>query len=307
MPVQIASFAYPLRAYPSRRSFLAGSVAGMLAASSLASAQPGAPAPVKTGYAPVNGLKMYYEIHGNGEPLVLIHGGVVGITMFGPNVDALAKGRKVIAVELQGHGHTADIDRPMSCEAMADDIAALIKYLGLERADVMGYSLGAAVALQTVIRHPLSVRKLVVVSAGFQRNGMYPEVLTAFDHMNAETGAQMKQSPLSKMYPEVNWQTLFAKLGEMLRKDYDWSASVAAIKSPTMLVFADADAVRLQHVVEFYSLLGGGQRDAGLDGSQRSVNELAILPGLTHYSLSAAPVLVETVTPFLDAAMPQVT
>ena len=301
MHSQIASFAHP-----SRRSFLASSVAGMLAASSLARAQAGAPAPVKTGYAPVNGLKMYYEIHGTGEPLVLIHGGVVGITMFGPNVDALAKGRKVIAVELQGHGHTADIDRPMSVEAMADDIAALIKYLGLERADVMGYSLGGYVALQAVIRHPQSVRKLVVASAGFRRNGMYPEVLTAFDHMNAETGAQMKQSPLSKMYPDVNWQTLFAKLGEMLRKDYDWSASVAAIKSPTMLVFADADAVRLQHIVEFYSLLGGGQRDAGLDGSQRSVNELAILPGLTHYSLSAAPVLVETVTPFLDAAMPQV-
>ena len=144
---QIASFAHP-----SRRTFLASSVAGMLAASSLARAQAGASAPVKTGYAPVNGLKMYYEIHGTGEPLVLIHGGVVGITMFGPNVDALAKGRKVIAVELQGHGHTADIDRPMSVEAMADDIAALIKYLGLERADVMGYSLGGYVALQAVIQ-----------------------------------------------------------------------------------------------------------------------------------------------------------
>jgi pimeloyl-ACP methyl ester carboxylesterase len=277
----------------------------VLAASSLASAQPGAPAPVKSGYAPVNGLKMYYEIHGAGEPLVLIHGGVVGITMFGPNVDALAKGRQVIAVELQGHGHTADIDRPMSCEAMADDIAALIQYLGLQKADVMGYSLGGYVALQTVIRHPQSVRKLVVASAGFRRSGMYPEVLAAFDKMNASSGAQMSQSPLSKMYPNVNWQVLFGKLGEMLRKDYDWSDGVKAIRSPTMLVFADADAVRLQHIVEFYSLLGGGQRDAGLDGSLRSVNELAILPGLTHYNLSAAPVLVETVTPFLDAAMPQ--
>jgi hypothetical protein len=106
------------------------------------------------------------------------------------------------------------------------------------------------------------------------------------------------------VYPNVNWQVLFGKLGEMLRKDYDWSDGVKAIRSPTMLVFADADAVRLQHIVEFYSLLGGGQRDAGLDGSLRSVNELAILPGLTHYNLSAAPVLVETVTPFLDAAMP---
>ena len=260
---------------------------------------------MKSGYAPVNGLKMYYEIHGSGEPLVLIHGGVVGITMFGPNVDALAKTRQVIAVELQGHGHTADIDRPMSVEAMADDIAALIQYLGLKQADVMGYSLGGAVALQTVIRHPQSVRKLVVVSAGFARNGMYPEVLTAFDNMNAATGAQMKQSPLSKMYPNVNWEALFAKLGELLRKDYDWSKEVSAIHSPTMLVFADADAVRLQHVVEFYSLLGGGQRDAGLDGSQRSVNELAILPGQTHYSTSAAPALVETVTPFLEMAMPR--
>jgi pimeloyl-ACP methyl ester carboxylesterase len=291
-------------ANPTRRNFLATSV-GVLAASSLASGQSAAPAAVKTGYAPVNGLKMYYEIHGSGQPLVLIHGGVVGITMFGPNVEALAKGRQVIAVELQGHGHTADIDRPMSCEAMADDIAALIQYLGLQKADVMGYSLGGYVALQTVIRHPQAVRKLVVASAGFRRNGMYPEVLAAFDKMDASTGAQMSQSPLSKMYPNVNWQVLFAKLGEMLRKDYDWSDGVKAIKSPTMLVFADADAVRLQHIVEFYSLLGGGQRDAGLDGSLRSANELAILPGLTHYNLSAAPALVAAVTPFLDAAMPQ--
>jgi pimeloyl-ACP methyl ester carboxylesterase len=291
-------------AYPTRRRFLATS-AGVLAASSLASAQPTPPAAMKTGYAPVNGLKMYYEIHGSGEPLVLIHGGVVGITMFGPNVDALAKTRQVIAVELQGHGHTADIDRPMSVEALADDIAALIQYLGLKQADVMGYSLGGAVALQTVFRHPQSVRKLVVASARFRRNGMYPEVLAAFDKMDASTGAQMKQSPLSKMYPNVNWEVLFGKIGEMGRKEYDWSKEVAAIRSPTMLVFADADAVTLQHMVEFYSLLGGGQRDAGLDGSQRSINELAILPGLTHYSLSAAPTLVAAVTPFLDAPMPK--
>ena len=211
--------------YPTRRSFLAAS-AGVLAASSLASAQPAPPAAMKSGYAPVNGLKMYYEIHGSGEPLVLIHGGVVGITMFGPNVDALAKTRQVIAVELQGHGHTADIDRPMSVEAMADDIAALIQYLGLKQADVMGYSLGGSVALQTVIRHPQSVRKLVVASARFRRNGMYPEVLAAFDKMNASTGAQMKQSPLSKMYPNVDWEVLFGKIGEMGRKDFDWSKEV---------------------------------------------------------------------------------
>jgi len=290
--------AHPL---PSRRSFIATSIGGLLAASRLAKAQSNSSSQVKSGYAPVNGLKMYYEVHGTGEPLVLIHGGVVGITMFGPNVDALAKKRQVIAVELQGHGHTADIDRPMTFEAMADDIAELIRYMKLERTDVMGYSLGGGVALQTAIRHPQSVRKLVVASAGFRRTGMYPEVLTAFDHMNAETGAQMKQSPLSRMYPDVNWETLFGKLGEMLRRDYDWSNGVRALRMPTMLVYADADAVRLQHMVEFYSLLGGGQRDAGQDGSQRSANELAILPGMTHYNISAMPALVDTVAPFLDA------
>lgn len=256
---------------------------------------------VTSGYAPVDGLKMYYEIHGEGEPLILIHGGVVGITMFGGNVDALAKGRKVIAVELQGHGHTADIDRPFSFEAMADDIAALIKYLGLQKVDVMGYSLGGGVALQTAIRHPEVVRKLIVISAPCKRDGVYPEVLAAFAQMGPASGEMMKQSPLSKMYPNVNWSTLFTKLGAMMAKDYDWSKAVAAMKTPTLLVYVDADAVRPEHMVEFYKLLGGGQKDAGLDGSGRSINQFAIIPGQTHYSIDAAPVLVTTVTPFLDA------
>ncbi|HEY2036698.1 MAG TPA: hypothetical protein VGG96_06770, partial [Steroidobacteraceae bacterium] len=138
-----------------------------------------------------------------------------------------------------------------------------------------------------------------------RRSGWYPEVLAAFDTMNAASGDQMKQSPLSKVYPNVNWNVLFGKLSELLHKDYDWTKEVAAIRSPTMLVFADADAVRLQHIVEFYTLLGGGQRDAGLDGAQRSANELAILPGLTHYSIGAAPALAQTVSPFLDQAAPR--
>ncbi len=277
----------------------------VLAPSLTAAAQTTGRNAVKTGYAPVGGLKMYYEIHGEGEPLVLVHGGVGGITMFGGNVDAVAKGREVIAVELQGHGHTADIDRPLSFEAMADDIAGLVKYLGLQRVDVMGYSLGGGVALQVAIRHPEVVRKLVVVSAACKRQGMYPEVLATMEQMGPGAGEMMKQSPLSKMYPEVNWATLFTKLGALLSKDYDWSRQVAAIKVPTMLVFADADAVRPEHIVEFYKLLGGGQRDAGLDGSGRSVNQLAILPGQTHYTMSATPALVTTVVPFLDAGPTQ--
>jgi pimeloyl-ACP methyl ester carboxylesterase len=264
------------------------------------------PAPaVKSGYAPVNGLKLYYEIRGSGEPLVLLHGGVVGITMFGQNLDLLSQQRKVIAVELQGHGHTADIDRPLSYEAMADDVAGLLKYLGIDKADVMGYSLGAGVALQTAIRHPEVVRKLVIVSAAFRRDGFYPEVLAAFDQMGPSAGEPMKQSPLAKMYPNVDWSRLFAKLGDLLRKDYDWSKEVSAIKAPTMLVFADADAVRLAHAVEFYGLLGGGRGDAGFDGSKRPVDELAVLPGLTHYNISSSPALSAAVVPFLDAPMPE--
>jgi pimeloyl-ACP methyl ester carboxylesterase len=289
------------------RNFLVTSAAGIiLAVSPLAFAQESTTTAVKTGYAPVNGLKLYYEIHGTGEPLILLHGGVVGITMFGPNLAALSQKRKVIAVELQGHGHTADIDRPLTFEAMADDIVALMKFLGIEQADVMGYSLGGGVALQTAIRHPESVRKLVLVSAAFKRDGWYPEVLAAMAQMGPDSGERMKQSPLSQLYPNVNWNVLFTKLGDLLRQDYDWSKRVAAIKSPTMIVFADADAVRPAHIVEFFGLLGGGQRDAGLDGSGRPTNQLAILPGLTHYNTSSSPSLATVVIPFLDAPVPRV-
>lgn len=257
--------------------------------------------PSQTGYAPVNGLKMYYEIHGAGEPLILLHGGVVGIDHFRPNLPALARGRKVIAVELQAHAHTADIDRPLSYEAMADDVAALMTYLRLPRADVLGYSLGGGVALQVAFRHPTLIRKLVVVSANFKRAGWYPEVLAAFDQMGPSAGEPLKQSPLAELYPNVNWSVLFGKLGEMLRKDYDWSLDVAAIKAPTMIVFADADSMRTAHVMEFFGLLGGGQKDAGLDGSGRPTAQLAILPGLTHYNISSAAALAAVVIPFLDA------
>lgn len=285
----------------SKRIITAAMIAFM---SSFVFAQSGSAPAVKSGYAPVNGLKLYYEIRGTGEPLILLHGGVVGITMFGPNLEALSQKRRVIAVELQGHGHTADIDRPLSFEAMADDVAGLLKFFDIPKADVMGYSLGGGVALQTAIRHPEMVSKLVIVSAPFKRNGFYPEILAAFDQMGPAAGEPMKQSPLAKMYPNVDWSRLFAKLGDLLRRDYDWSKEVAAIKAPTMIVFADADAVRPAHIIEFYGLLRGGQRDAGLDGSKRSKDQLAILPGLTHYNISSSPALATTVTPFLDAPVP---
>ena len=253
--------------------------------------------------AVVNGLKIYYETHGpegKSPPLVLLHGGVGGIEMFGPNLPALAQDRRVIAVDLQGHGRTADIDRPLRYELMADDIAALVKQLG-GTADIMGYSLGGGVALQTAIRHPEVVRKLVVVSSGFKRSAFYPENLAVFDKMGPEFAANMKQSPLYKLYPSVDWAKLFTKLGDLGRQEFDWSPDVAKITAQTMIVFADADAIQPSHMVEFYKLLGGGQRDAGLDGSGRSPNRLAIIPGTTHYDILATTAVAGIVRPFLDA------
>jgi pimeloyl-ACP methyl ester carboxylesterase len=255
-------------------------------------------------YANVNGLKMYYEIHGTGKPLILLHGGVGASEMFGPLLPLLAKSRQIVAVHLQAHGHTADIDRPLSFELMAEDITALMKHLGIESADFMGYSLGGGVALRTVIQHPDVVRKLVFISTPFMRNGFYPEVLENMAQMGPEAAKFMKQSPLSQFYPDADWAVLFTKLGDLLRQDYDWSNDVAAIKSPVMLVFADADAIRPQHIIEFFGLLGGGKRDAGLDGSGRPTARLAILPGATHYDVLSSPSLAALVTPFLDTQMP---
>ena len=259
---------------------------------------------VQTGYAPVNGLNMYYEIHGAGEPLLLLHGGVGGIEMFGPNLAALAKHRKVIAVDFQGHGRTTDIDRPLRSEFMADDMAALTKYLGIGKTDVVGNSLGGGIALQLAIRHPELVRKLVLVSTVFRRDGWFPEIQNAFAQMGPQAAQGIKQSPLAQLYPGVDWDMLFTKIGELETRDYDWSQDVAALKVPTLLVFADADSIQPTHILEFYRLLGGGQHDAGLDGSGRSIHQLAILPGTTHYDIDHSARLASTIIPFLEAPAP---
>jgi pimeloyl-ACP methyl ester carboxylesterase len=258
-------------------------------------------------YADVNGLQLYYEEHGSGgEPLILLHGGIHAGEMFGAILPQLAAGRRVITVDLQGHGHTADIDRPLCPELMAGDVAALIRHLGLERAAVMGYSLGGAVALRTAIQHPERVRRLVVVSSPCRRDGNFPDVLATMDAMGAEAAEMIKQSPLYALYERLaprpeDWTRLIAKIAETLKADYDWSAEVEALEMPVMLVFADADSVRLDHVVEFFRLLGGGLRAAGWDGSARPLARLAVLPGLTHFDIFASPALPAAVLPFLDA------
>jgi pimeloyl-ACP methyl ester carboxylesterase len=258
-----------------------------------------------SGYAPVDGLKMYYEIHGRGQPLILIHGGLGSGDMFSAIVPDLSKQREVITVDLQGHGRTADIDRPISYQAMADDIAGLIRYLGIAQADVMGYSIGGEVALRTAIQHPDLVRKLVVVSATYRRDGWYPEILAGESQLNAHTAEQMKHTPFYEEYARVaprpqDWPILCTKLGDMFRQDYDWSAEVKQIKSPVLLVFGDADAVRTSSAVMFFELLGGGHRDGGWDGSGLSHARLAILPGTTHYTIFSSSQLASTAIRFLD-------
>ncbi|MEV3974644.1 alpha/beta hydrolase [Streptomyces sp. NPDC050698] len=261
------------------------------------------------GYADVNGLSLYFEEHGSGagEPLVLLHGGLGAGEMFASALPVLAEQRRVILVDLQGHGRTADIDRPLRPDLLADDMAALIKHLGLPRADVMGYSLGADVALRTAIQHRALVRRLVVVSTPARRDGWFPEVVAGMDQMSAAAAEPMKQSPVYELYarlaPRVaDWPVLVGKIAELKQQDYDWTSEVSAITAPALLVFGDADAVRPAHVAEFYALFGGGLKDAGWDGSGRPAAQLAVLPGITHYNILASPLLAGAVLPFLDAS-----
>ena len=258
-------------------------------------------------YIKINELDLYYSEHGEGDPLVLLHGGIHAGEMFGAILPALSAARRVITVDLQGHGHTADVDRPLRPESMADDVAALIEHLGLGQADVMGYSLGAAVALRCAIQHPERIRRLVVVSIPYSRDGNFPEVLATMDAMGPEAAAMIKQSPLYELYSRVaprpeDWERLIAKIAEMMKVDFDWSDEVEALELPVLLVFADADSVRPDHIVDFYRLLGGGLRDASWDGSQRPTAQLAILPGTTHYDIFASPALPAAVIPFLAAS-----
>lgn len=252
----------------------------------------------------VNGIALYYESHGpegRDPPVVLLHGGAGGIEMFGPNISAFARTRHVIAVDLPGHARSGSTDRPLRYESMADDIAELLRQLAVSQADVVGYSLGGGVAQQLTFRHLGLVRRLVVVSSPFRRDAFYPEILAVFDQMGAATGAMVKQGPLGQLYPDLDFERLFTQTGDLHRQEFDWSREVARIRVPVLIVFADADTYHPEHIVEFYKLLGGGQRDAGWDGTLRSRNQLAIVPDRTHYNLLETTAVAELVEPFLAA------
>jgi pimeloyl-ACP methyl ester carboxylesterase len=265
------------------------------------------------GYATVNGLNIYYEIHGRGEPLILLPGGFETVEAMGEIVPQLAATRRVIGVELQGHGHTADIERPLRFELMADDIAVLIRYLGLERVDIFGFSLGGGVGLQTAIRHPDVVRKLALASTPFKKDGWYPEVLAGMASISVETfaGTPIHEDYLKNSPRPEAWPTFVAKMRQLLSEDYDWAESVAALKTPILIMVGDADSIHLVHAVEFFGLLGGGKVDGDMLGL--SLAQLAVLPSTTHVGwappyhgiMNRTHLLLPIITEFFDSPMPE--
>jgi pimeloyl-ACP methyl ester carboxylesterase len=259
----------------------------------------------RSGLAPVNGIELWYETHGAGTPLVLLHGGFGSVEMFGPTVGALTAGRQVIGVDLQSHGRSPAADRPMRFETMAEDVAALIRHLGLERADVMGFSLGGGVALRTGIQHPEVVDRLILVSTTLRRSGWHPEMAATMASMGPEVAEPMSQTPLGENYRRIaprpeDWPKLVTQVTTLLHDDYDWSAEAANLSMPVMLVAGDADGLPPRHAVEFFELLGGGRRDASYDRSGMTRHRLAILPGVTHYDIDVHPLLATAVASFLD-------
>lgn len=280
-------------------------LASLALVSSVASAQGKAPKAAKTGRLTVNGVTYYYEVYGKGEPLLLLHGGLGSIEMFGPSLPALSKGRKVIAVDLEGHGRTPLGDRPYKLESQGDDMAELVKQLGHESVDVLGYSMGGGVALRMAIQKPASVRRLVLVSTPYSDDGFYPGIRAQQTQVSAAAAPMMKDTPMYKTYAALapkpeDFPKLLDTLGGFMRQKYDWSADVKTLKMPVMLVYGDSDMFKPEHEIKFYQLLGGGLQDAGWQRETMSKNRLAILPDLTHYDIFTSPRLAATALPFLN-------
>ncbi|MEO8016415.1 MAG: alpha/beta hydrolase [Pseudomonadota bacterium] len=259
----------------------------------------------KSGYVQANGIKYYYEISGQGEPLLLLHGGLGSTGMFQPILPAFQDHRQVIAIDLQGHGRTELGSRKISLIDLGDDVAAVLTKLGYKNLDVMGYSFGGGVAFRLAVQHPELVRRLALVSVGFATEGFYAEMREQQKQLNAGFAEQMKPTPMYQSYVAVaprpeDFPRLLQAMGDLMREHYDYSADVKKLTMPTMLIFGDSDMYRPEHMVEFYKLLGGGLRDAGWGRETMSKNRLAIIPDQTHYDIFFSPKLVATALPFLD-------
>ena len=292
-----------------RRTVLAITLIASFALALPATAQQGAPqmpTPTTSGYVPVTGGKVYYATYGRGAPLVLLHGGLMTIEAFGPVLPKLAETREVITIEAQGHGRTGPLDRPMSFDSMAADVAAVIKSLGYDKVDVVGYSMGGTIGMRLALAHPELVNRLVIASAPFAYSGWHDYNQQGMRSLNASLAESMKGSPLYEGFAAVNpdAEVNFPKLLDQMTymgEDYDYSADIPKLTVPTQLIYGDWDAVRTSHVAKFFELLGGGLQDALWDGSGMNQNRLAILPGVTHYTMMTEPMLAETALEFLDA------
>jgi pimeloyl-ACP methyl ester carboxylesterase len=259
-----------------------------------------------SGYQEINGVNYYYEIHGKGEPVLLLHGALGSIEMFGPVLGMLARDYEVIAVDLHGHGRTVLGERTINVNEMADDMSVLMEWMGIDQIDAFGYSLGGEVAFRLAVQHPAKVRRLVLVSVPFARDGFYPEIVSIQSQISAATADSMKDTPMYRAYSAVapdpgEFPELLNRLGEWLRTPHDWQDDIAKLSMPVMLIYGDSDMVRPGHIVQFYELLGGGKKDAGWTREHMSQNRLAILPGLTHYDIFFSPLLARTALSFFDA------
>jgi pimeloyl-ACP methyl ester carboxylesterase len=263
------------------------------------------PTPTRKGHVTANGIEYYYAIYGEGEPLLLLHGGLGQIEMFGPVLTALAAERQVIGVDLHGHGRTRLGNRPIDPVDIGNDLAVILEQLRYRQVDVLGYSFGGAVAFRFAVQHPELVRRLVVASPGFAQDGFHPEMLPMQAQVGAGMAEMMKETPMYQSYaaiaPDVaEFPKLLDAMGAYMRRPFDWADDVKTLKMPVMLVFGDSDMFRLEHAVEFYHLLGGGLKDAGWMREHMSGNRLAILPDLTHYEMFTAPAFARTALPFLN-------
>jgi pimeloyl-ACP methyl ester carboxylesterase len=258
-------------------------------------------------YAEVNGINLYYETLGSGRPLVLLHGGLGSGEMFGPVLPALAAHHQVIVVDLQGHGRTADIDRPFDVRLMADDIAALIDHLGLDRPDLVGYSVGGGVALHVAAKYPEKVGRLVTASAYIRPDAVDPAIRAQQGQLTAAAAEFMKGTPMYELYQRVAphpeaFPQLLDKIGASMAEDFDFTDEVRSLQVPTLVMAADADMAPPSHFVEIFALLDGGLRDGGWMGENRPKggHALAIVPGTTHYTIFASPLFAAATLAFLD-------
>jgi pimeloyl-ACP methyl ester carboxylesterase len=259
---------------------------------------------IKTGHVEAGGARYGYQIHGAGAPLLLLHGGFGTIEMFSPILGSLAARRQVIAVDLYGHGRTALTDRPIDPVTIGDDMAVVVRALGFDQVDALGFSFGGMVAFRLAVQHPDVVGKLVLASAPYADTGFYPDIREQQKAITREGAAMMMQTPLYEIYKAVaprvdDFPEFVGRMGEAIRRPYDWSEEAKTLKPTTLLVFGDSDMFEPEHIVRFYQLLGGGLRDAGWDGAGMARHRLAILPGVTHYGMSDAPGLVDVALAFL--------